>query len=119
MKWNIKTGIRFPFKGNSQCNDVTRGMIGKPNITRIPKHDFLSALHEILLLFAHFFFHYSVTRSRISKLDEFHSQQGVVDLCASFPLNSTGRHDLFLKLTCNMKPIDMGKDISDMTWTIS
>ena len=35
------------------------------------------------------------------------------------PLNSTGRHGLFLKSTCDMKPIDMRKNISDMTWAIS
>ena len=35
------------------------------------------------------------------------------------PLNSTGRHGLFFKLSCDMKPIDMGKIISDMTWAIS
>ena len=30
-------------------------------------------------------------------------------------LNSTGRRGLFLKSTCDMKPIDMGKHASDMT----
>ena len=36
-----------------------------------------------------------------------------------WPLNSTGRHGLFLKSTCDMEPIDTGKNISDMTWAIS
>ena len=36
----------------------------------------------------------------------------------SLPLNSTGRHSHFLKSTCDMEPIDMGKSISDMTWGI-
>ena len=36
-----------------------------------------------------------------------------------WPLNSTGRHCLLWKSTCDMKPIDVGKNIGDMIWAIS
>ena len=37
--------ILFPFEGNSQCNEVTWGTIGKPIITRISKKNIFFLLY--------------------------------------------------------------------------